>query len=84
MFDLGGFIPPMQGGYGQPVMNLGGGGGFGGFNRWGNTGMNYQSMNGYMNIDYSGGWNPNYHDQLLRTNIDAVYSRYDMNFSGQL
>ena len=82
MSDLGGFIQPNQGGYGQPVINLGGGGG--GFNRWGNTGMNYQSMNGYMNIDYSGGWNPNYHDQLLRTNIDVVYSRYDMNFSGQL
>ena len=43
MSDLGGFIPPTQGGFG-------GGGGFGGFNRWGNTGMNYQSMNGYMNM----------------------------------
>lgn len=46
--------------------------------------MNYQTMNGYQNIDYSGGWNPNYHDQLLRNNIDIVYQRYDMNFSGQL
>lgn len=76
MTYLGGFVPPTQG-FGQPVINLG-------FNRWGNSGMNYQTMNGYQNIDYSGGWNSNYHDQLLRNNIDIVYQRYDMNFSGQL
>ena len=54
------------------------------FNRWGNMGMNCSSMPGYVNVDYSGGWNPNYHDQLLRNNIDAVYMRYDFNYSGQL
>ena len=43
-----------QGGFVQP----GFGGGMG-FNRWGgNQGFNYQGMNGFVNIDYSGGWNP--------------------------
>ncbi len=69
-------------GGGQMTVNLGGGGI--GFNRWGNNGFNYQSMNGYQAVDYSNGWNPNYHDQLLRNNIDIIYTRYDMNFSGQL
>lgn len=41
-------------------------------------------MNGYVYVDYSNGWNPNYHDQILRNNIDVVYQRYDMNFTGQL
>lgn len=45
---------------------------------------NYQSMPGYVCIDYSNGWNDSYHDQLLRTNIDYVYQQYDRNFSGQL
>ena len=64
-------------------INLGGGG-FGGLNlnRWGNSG--FQQMNGYVNVDYSNGWNPNYHDQLLRNNIDIVFQRYDHNFSAQL
>jgi hypothetical protein len=44
------------------------GGGMG-FNRWGNTGFNYQGMNGYTFVDYSGGWNPAIHDQLLQNNI---------------
>lgn len=70
-------------GGGQMTVNLGGGG-FG-FNRWGaNNGYNYQTMNGFQAVDYSNGWNPNYHDQLLRNNIDLIYQRYDMNFSGQL
>lgn len=63
-------------------INLGGGG-FS-FNTWGSNGFNYQGMNGYTAVDYSNGWNPNYHDQLLRNNIDVVYQRYDSNFSGQL
>jgi len=61
-----------------------GGGGFGGFNRWGGGGMNYQGMNGYNMVDYSGGWNPNIHDQMLQNNINRVYMQYDMNMSGQL
>ena len=73
--NQGGFIQPQQG-----FINLGGGGG--GFNRWGNSG--FQHMNGYVSVDYNGGWNANYHDQLLRNNIDVVYQRYDRNFSGQL
>lgn len=60
-------------------INLGGG-----FNRWGNSCPNYQSMNGFNNVNYSGGWNANVHDQMLRNNIDVVYQRYDFNYSGQL
>jgi hypothetical protein len=47
-------------------------------------GMTYTTMPGYCMVDYSSGWNPNYHDQLLRNNIDSVYMRYDRNYSGQL
>lgn len=47
-------------------------------------GMGYTSMPSYCTVDYSSGWNPNYHDQLLRNNIDVVYQRYDRNYSGQL
>lgn len=76
------------GGYGFGGGGFGGGGfgggGFGGFNRWGNAGMNFQGMNGFNYVDYSGGWNPNVHDQMLRNNIELVFQRYDMNFSGQL
>ena len=65
-----------------------GGGGFvnpsSGFNRWANSGMNYQGMNGFTFVDYSGGWNPAMHDQLLRNNIDFVFNMYDMNRTGQL
>jgi hypothetical protein len=72
-------------------INLGGGGmgGMGGMgggfnNRWGSSCPSYNTMPGYSFVDYSNGWNPNYHDQLLRNNIDIVYQRYDRNFSGQL
>jgi Ca2+-binding EF-hand superfamily protein len=41
-------------------------------------------MPGYNAVDYSSGWNPNSHDQLLQNNIEAVYHRYDQNRSGQL
>ena len=41
-------------------------------------------MNGYTSVDYSGGWNANYHDQLLKNNIEGVFQRYDHNFSGHL
>ena len=41
-------------------------------------------MNGYNYVDYSGGWNPMIHDQMLIAKIDMVFQRYDMNFSGQL
>ena len=47
-------------------------------------GMDYTTMSGYSMVDYSNGWDPNSHDQLLRNNIDMVYQRYDRNFSGQL
>jgi hypothetical protein len=55
-----------------------------GFNRWGNAGLNYQTMNGFTFVDYSGGWNPSVHDMMLRNNIDLVFMKYDMNRSGQL
>ena len=55
-----------------------------GFNRFGNNGMNYQGMNGFHMVDYSGGWNPAVHDMMLQQNIEMVFQRYDMNFSGQL
>ena len=71
-------------------MGMGGGmggmgmGGMGGFNRWGTPGMNYMGMNGFCNVDYSGGWNPAIHDAMLQQKIEIVFQRYDMNFSGQL
>ena len=55
-----------------------------GFNRWGNSGMNYQGMNGFHQVDYSGGWNPQVHDMMLQQNIERVFMQYDMNMSGQL
>lgn len=63
-----------------------GGGGFlgGGFcNRWSSPGYHYQSMPGYVAVDYSCGWNQ-MHDQMLINNINMIYQRYDYNFSGQL
>ena len=66
-------------------MGMGMGGYGGGFcNRWATPNFNYQGMNGYTYVDYSGGWNPMVHDQMLRVKIDIVYQRYDFNFSGQL
>jgi hypothetical protein len=41
-------------------------------------------MNGYNNVNYNQGWNPNQHDQMLKDNIDYVYNVYDRNRSGQL
>ena len=43
--------------------------GMGGFNRWATPGFNYQGMNGYNYVDYSGGWNPMVHDQMLIAKI---------------
>ena len=54
-----------------------------GFNRW-NRNNNYHKMNGYCNVDYSNGWNPMQHDQMLINNIRIVFQRYDRNRSGQL
>ena len=68
------------GGYGNSGFGMGGGG----FNRFGTGGMNFQGMNGYNQVDYSGGWNANIHDQMLQNNINRVYMQYDMNMSGQL
>jgi hypothetical protein len=41
-------------------------------------------MPGFCQIDYSGGWNPNMHDNMLINNIRQVYMRYDFNRNGQL
>ena len=54
------------------------------FNRWGNSNMNYHTMHGFNNVDYSTGWNNNVHDQMLRNNIEHVFMQYDFNRSGQL
>jgi hypothetical protein len=59
-------------------------GGFFSFNRWGTMGSSYTTMPNYVMVDYSSGWNGNYHDQLLRNNIDMVYMQYDYNRTGQL
>ena len=59
------------GGFIQPMANMGmmGMGGMGMFNRWATPGFNYQGMNGYNYVDYSGGWNPMVHDQMLVAKI---------------
>lgn len=41
------------------------------------------NMNGFCNIDYSGGWG-NHHDQQLMNAINNVFMRYDFNRSGTL
>ena len=41
-------------------------------------------MNGFCNVDYAGGWNPQIHDAMLQQKIEIVFQRYDMNMSGQL
>ena len=43
------------------------------FNRWAVPNYNYQTLKGFTAIDYTGGWNANVHDQLLKSNIDAVF-----------
>ena len=80
---MGGMGGNMGGNMGMGGMG-GNKGGFRGFNRWANNGINYQGMNGFTNVDYSNGWNPNVHDQLLRNNIDFVFQVYDHDMSGQL
>jgi len=54
------------------------------FNRWAQPGSNYQTMSGFQNVDYSAGWNPNVHDQMLKNNINQVFMKHDTNRNGQL
>ena len=54
------------------------------FNRWASPGMNYQTMPGFQSVDYSAGWNPNIHDQMLKNNINQVFMKHDTNRNGQL
>lgn len=54
------------------------------FNRFNQAGFNYQTMPGFQQVDYSGGWNPNIHDNLLRNNINHVFQKHDTNRNGQL
>jgi hypothetical protein len=63
----------------QPMMNQGMQ-----FNRWAQPGFSYQTMPGFHQVDYSGGWNPNIHDQMLRNNINQVFVKHDTNRNGQL
>ena len=74
----------MIGGMVNPMNNMGVGMMDCGFNRWMHPGFNYQGMNGFNYIDYSGGWNPMVHDQMLVAKINIVFQRYDFNFSGAL
>ena len=71
-------MPPQQGygGGGFAVPNQ--------YNPWARPGINYQSMSGFHQVDYTGGWNPNIHDTMLRNNINKVFVRYDANRNGQL
>lgn len=84
----GGGFGGQQGGFGGQQGGFGnnGYGHQGGFNpnRWGTNSMSFQNMNGFVNVNYNQGWNPNQHDQMLQTNIDYVYNVYDKNRSGQL
>lgn len=95
MWGNQGFGSNNIGGYGGNNMGYGGQSGSGfinlnqgptymPFNTFGSSMPNYTSMNGYINVDYTQGWNPNYHDQLLRNNVDAVFLQYDYNRSGTL
>ena len=54
------------------------------FNRWAQPGQNYHTMPGFQSVDYSGGWNPNLHDQMLKNNINQVFVKHDTNRNGQL
>lgn len=40
-------------------------------------------MNGFNQVDYSGGWQGN-HDQMLKQKIDMVFQKYDRNGTYQL
>ena len=51
-------------------------------NRWGGN-NNYSQMNGFQQVDYSGGWGQN-HDQMLMQNVQMVFQQYDGNRTGQL
>ena len=54
------------------------------YNPWARPNFNYSSIPGFCPMDYSGGWNPNVHDQMLKNKINHVYMQYDMNRNGQL
>ena len=54
------------------------------YNRWARPNFNYATMPGYCNVDYTGGWNPNVHDMMLKNKINQVFMQYDMNRNGQL
>lgn len=43
------------------------------FNRWVVPNFDYKALKGFTTISYAGGWNPGYHDQLLKNSITAVY-----------
>ena len=40
-------------------------------------------MNGYQQVDYSGGWG-NHHDQRLQQQVQVIFQRYDTNRTGTL
>ena len=54
------------------------------YNPWARPNYNYSSMPGFCQVDYSGGWNPNVHDMMLKQKINQVFMQYDMNRNGQL
>jgi hypothetical protein len=71
-----------HGGHGRGGMRINNGGSGFNFNRWGANNTNYMNMNGFIQVDYSGGWNPTCHDAMLQKNIDQVFFIHDINKSG--
>ena len=78
MMNRGGM---MQGGSGFMMPNNGVGMQY---NPWARPNFNYTSMPGFCQVDYTGGWNPNVHDMMLKQKINHVFMQYDMNRNGQL
>ena len=54
------------------------------YNRWAQPNYNYHSMPGFQRVDYSGGWNANIHDNMLKNAINQVFTKHDTNRNGQL
>ena len=54
------------------------------FNVWARPNYDYTKMKLYQMVDYSGGWNPNIHDEMLKFHISEVVRKHDCNRNGQM